>query len=209
MIRRAGGALALIVLLGAGLTGCTDDPEKPTPSASASAGASNPAGPAGSLEEAAAQVNQQYLTATAAGTAAPIASVRGEVVASGGKKVPGTAELLAVQAGPTSTAVRWRMASDDPDVTLVPSAYSDPTKAIPDTAGVILVAKQANLLLKTGHWAGKTAQSGECTCSWSARDLGPAGLEMSILYPALPTSVTEVELRVPGFPSLSGPVTRS
>lgn len=212
--RIAAAALVLIALAGWGLASCSGDSEgdTPTPSASAGAspGASGSAQPNTPLGKAAAQVNQQYLNAPAPTTpAAAIASVKGDVFTTGGKKVPGTAELLSVQAGPNSTAVRWRMSTDDPDVFVVTSPYQTQEIGVPDVSSVTLVAKQANLLLKTGHWYIAGRQGAECTCSWTPTVLGPAGMELSILYPALPDSVTEVEMRVPGFPALVGPVTRS
>ena len=206
-IRAAACGLALVALAGAGLTACTGDSEgqrKPSTSAGASAGSQ----PRTELDRAAAQVTQQHLTAAAI-EATAIASVKGEVVVTGGEKVPGTADLVSVQAGANSTAVRWRMATDDPDLTPVNSPYQTQEIGSPDVSAVTLVAAQANLLLRAGHWHGEEGRGAECTCSWLPRSIGPGGFEMSILYEALPASVTEVELHVPGFPALVGPVSRS
>ena len=195
--------LALVVLVGAGLSACTGssggDGPKAVPSTRVSGGSADPA----------AEVNRRYLSAVPSSSLTAIAAVRGRVVGSGAVKVPGTAELIAVQAGPNSTAVRWRMATDADDVVPLTSAYSDPARPIPDISSVTLVAKQADLVLKSGRWGNRDATSGECTCAWSPRVLGPDGVEMSILFQALPASVTEIELHVPGFPTLTGPVTRS
>lgn len=202
------------VLAGPALVACTGD-DSPTPGSSVSAtgsaptGSDGPGGPGGSgLEQAAEQVTRQYLSAP---EPAVLGSVRGTVSGlDGGRavEVPGAVDVLSVTAGPASTAVRWRMSSERPVGNVSTETYRTQYWGLPDVSKVVLEAKQADLRLKTSHYTSVSAYTGNCTCAFISGDLGPSGLEMSILYPALPPSVTEVELRVPGFPALAVPVTR-
>ena len=47
-----------------------------------------------------------------------------------------------------------------------------------------------------------------CTCAPTPWTNGPQGVELSGVYAALPASVTEVEVQIPGFPTITVPVTR-
>ncbi len=193
------------VLLGAGLmVACTGDEEpKPQPTGASAP----PAGTGGSaLAVAAQQVTQQYLTAPEPNV---IATVKGTVRDGTGKDVPGTLDLLAVQARPGSTAVRWRLSTDQPIGSTSTNYYNNAIFRIPSTDAVALVAKQINLRALPGIWSRGDFNTTDCTCAYVPRKLGPDGVEMSSLYPALPENVTEIQLRVPGFPALAAPVTRN
>lgn len=200
--------LAVALLAGAGLVACTGDSggdTPPKPSATSS-------GPAGStdLAKAAADVTQQYL---APAQPAVLASAKGKVTGGVGGKVttvPGTVDVLAVDAGPASTSVRWRLSSDTPLENLSLTLYSDPSWAVNDTSAITLESKQANLRLFSSHWEGLQPFSADCTCAFLPANLSVAGgVELSNLYPALPESATEVQFRVPGFPAITANVTRS
>jgi hypothetical protein len=202
--------LALIAagLLSAGLVACTGDSDAskdPKPSAGGSSSASPGAGGGSGAAD---KLAAQYLAATPTAPAV-LATVKGTVRTGEGKDVPGRLDLLAVQAGPGSTAVRWRMATDQPIDSISSNYYRDPDRPVQDTSLVVLVAKSADLRLDPAVWSGSGPSSDNCTCSWNPTELGPDGLELSSLYPALPAEVTEVELRVPGFPAVTGPVSRS
>jgi hypothetical protein len=187
-----------VLLLGLVLAGCTSSHSDGSPAGPASAAASDPAAEA-------ARISAQYLPAA---TPTALATVRGQVRDGSEKDVPGTLELISVQAGANSTAVRWRIATDQPITSVSTNFYHRPLRSTADTSAVTLIAKQADLLLYPSVWAGTDALSQDCTCSWTPSRLGPDGLEMSSLYPNLPASVTEVQLKVPGFPAVTGPVTR-
>jgi hypothetical protein len=202
----AGRLLAAVIgvlLAGGLLVACTgdDEPEPGPPAASGPAAG----GGTSALAQAAQEVTRQYLTAP---EPAVVASVKGTVRA-GRQDVPGTLDLLAVQAGPGSTAVRWRLSTDEPVRGVSTNYYNNIRNRLPDTDAVALVAKQANLRMLPGIWSGSGPSTNDCTCAYVPDELGPAGVELSSLYPALPDTVTEVELRVPGFPALAAPVTRS
>jgi hypothetical protein len=205
-IRCGSAGLVIAALVGAGLAGCSGSSNGPAATAGSGASASTGTAASSQSSKAAEQVTQQYLKAA---PPAVLASVSGQVVGSDGHgttlQVAGTVDLLSVRAGPNSTAVRWRMSTVQPFELLSSSAYRTAELAVPDVSAVTLVATQANLLLRTGHWL----QPSDCTCAWLPNGLDSTGVEMSILYPALPASVTEVQLKVPGFPAVSGPVTRS
>lgn len=205
--RRLSALTVLPALLVAAVTlaGCTnggdDSPDDGGPRASSSPGSS---GAAPSAEAAA--LAQQYLQNR---RPAAIASVSGEVVTGTGSKPPGTLDILSVTASATSTAVRARLASDDTGVTVSTSAYKRDWHNNGDFSAVALLAQQANLRLLPGVWTGSISASDNCTCSKVPSELGPEGVEISIVYPALPTSVSEIQLQMPGFPKVTAPVTRS
>jgi hypothetical protein len=210
VLRRSLFAVVTVLIGGASLVACTgDDSPEPRPSASASADASAPPGGTTDLAKAAEQVTQQYLAGPDSSPApAAIATVKGTVRADA-KDVPGTLDLLAVRAGPRSTEVRWRLSSATTTPGLSTNYYNNIENRLPDTDAVALVAKQANLRSLPGIWSVGSLNDQDCTCAYVPRGLGPAGVEMSNLYPALPANVTEVQLLVPGFPALTAPVTRN
>lgn len=199
MIGRMVSASLLAGVMAVGLLGCTGSskPEAPT-SGTAAAGA------ASTLSKAAETVTQHYLSET---TATALASAQGTVKGGDGD-VPGTVDVLAVRASTASTVVRWRLSANEPVTTLSLDAYRNLDWKVDDVSGVTLVAKQADLQLKAGHWANSQVVSGNCICAWQPNNVDSAGIELSMLYPALPASVTEVQLKVPGFPAISVPVTR-
>ena len=89
------------------------------------------------------------------------------------------------------------------------ATYFDLDWPVQDTSQITLESQQADLRLHASHWHGTIIHSAYCTCAMLPEHLSTSGGEvLSSLYPALPASVTDVQLRVPGFPALTGPVTR-
>jgi hypothetical protein len=205
--RRSLAALAILALGAGVLAGCTGDGDKDDkdPTSSASAGTAT-TGAGNALSAEAARITAQYLNGTAPTV---LASVAGKVRDGSGKDVPGKLDLLAVQAGPRSTAVRWRLSTDDPIGTVSTNYYNYLYNRLPDTDAVALLAEEANLRMLPGIWSGTGLSSKDCTCAYVPGKVGPEGVELSSLYPPLPTSVTRIQLQVPGFPALAAPVTRS
>jgi hypothetical protein len=199
--------MVAVLLLAAALAGCSgdgsDSAEAPGPSRSQSSGGSSE----GTKSVAAQKLTEQYLRAPV--TPVAVASVRGTVRSASGEDLPGTLDLLAVDAGSTSTAVRWKLSSDRPIEVVASTYYSRRDRSVADTTNVTLVAPSANLLLAAATWSGSAPASQDCTCARNPASLGPEGVELSSLFPALPSTVTEVQLRVPGFPPVSAPVRRS
>ncbi len=116
--------------------------------------------------------------------------------------------MLAVEAGPSSTMVRWRLATDTQAGGVSTNYYNNIENRLPDVDAVAVVAKQANLRTLPGIWSGTGPSSKDCTCAYVPREIGPKGVELTSLYPSLPASVTEIELRVPGFNPLTAAITR-
>ena len=194
-------ALLVAAVTLAGCTGSGDDSTDGGPRASSSPGS----GGAAPAQEAAA-LGQQYLRNR---RPAAIASVRGQVITGTGSKPSGTLDILSVSASAASTAVRARLSSDDSGVPVSTSAYKQLQHNNGDFSAVELLARQANLRLLPGTWSGSVPASDNCTCSKVPSELGPEGVEISIVYPALPPSVNEIQLQMPGFPKVTVPATRN
>jgi hypothetical protein len=207
MRRRTIAVLVVGLLIGGGLVACSgsDSDSKPAPGPSTSSSASPGTG-TGAQAEAARKLTAQYLATPTKPTV--LASVKGTVRDGSGKDVPGTLDLLAVTAGTSSTAVRWRLSSDDPIATVSTNYYNRTGRAVPDTTQVVLVAKSIDKRFSPATWLGSVPSAQECTCAYNPRSLGPEGVELSSLFESLPSTVTEVELRVPGFAALTAPVSR-
>lgn len=205
MLRGRAISIAVLLLAG-GLCGCTGSSSKSAGPSKTSTGGSASA-EAGSGSDAQAQkLTQQYLSASAKPVV--LASVKGKIRDGAGRDVAGTLDLLAVDAGVTSTAVRWRLSSNQPVDTVSSNYYNQSERTAPDTSEATLTAPTADLRLDSGIWYGTAPASQDCTCAWVPRSLGPDGVELSGLFPALPTAVTQIELRVPGFPKVSAAVSR-
>lgn len=118
-------------------------------------------------------------------------------------QTPARLEILSLESSSASTLVRYVITADE-------QTKEQLSQYLPDAGGsmgsrVELAVPQADLLLTPGNWSGL---SSDCTCTWHANEFGPDGLQMSALFPALPDSVTEAQLVIPGFEPLTAPVTR-
>lgn len=118
-------------------------------------------------------------------------------------ETPARLEILSLESSSASTLVRYVITAEE-------QTSEQLSRYMPDSGGsmgsrVELAAPQADLLLAPGNWSGL---SSDCTCTWHAKEFGPDGLQMSALFPALPDSVTEAQLVIPGFEPLTAPVTR-
>ncbi|MBT0772639.1 hypothetical protein KIH74_27090 [Kineosporia sp. J2-2] len=164
----------------------------------------------GSDDPTAGELDEKYLSADPA-EAEAVASEEGTVygTATNGSgselKHAGTLRILAVDAGGSSTHVRYSLSSD---VEITPSMaryveVADRSLRVPQ-----LIAESADLRLMTGNWKSEGEVTGDCVCAWVPALIGPEAVELSILYPVLPESVTEVQFTMPGFEPLTAPVTR-
>jgi len=164
----------------------------------------------GSDDPTVADLTEEYLSADATAPS-PVASQEGTVHgtatdgSSSAQKHSGTLQVLAVDAGDDSTLVRYTLASDV-EVTPDTSFYLD----VPDRSlrSPELIAKSADLRLQASNWKTASQVTGDCVCSWLPSTIGPEAIQLSILYPSLPESVTEVQFSVPGFDPFTVSVTR-
>ncbi len=58
------------------------------------------------------------------------------------------------------------------------------------------------------RWTGTNDLWGDCTCGSRPKVIDADGVEVSLLFPALADSATEIQLKIPGFVPLTAPVTR-
>lgn len=122
------------------------------------------------------------------------------------KPMKATAEIVSVVAGPESTALSWRLLA--PETTSLPSRGWF-VRGLGNTRAVALVA--GDQLLRPVVWQNEGNQFDwfvDCGCSRVPFDVGPEGVEMGGLYPALPPATTSVQVRIPGFPAATVPLTR-
>ncbi|GLY27098.1 hypothetical protein [Kineosporia sp. NBRC 101731] len=118
---------------------------------------------------------------------------------------PGTLDILAVDVSESSTHVRFSMSAES-ELRLRLAGYIETTLSGFHTA--TLVAEQADLSMTGARWIGANELSADCTCGRRPEVVDADGVEVSLLFPALPASVTEVQLKVPGFVPLTAPVNR-
>ncbi|GLY27100.1 hypothetical protein [Kineosporia sp. NBRC 101731] len=113
----------------------------------------------------------------------------------------GTLEVQAVDAGESSTHVRFSLSASS-EQQLSSGRYTDSSGAGFRTATLTA----AGQTVTGAEWTGADGGRADCTCGREPKTVGPAGIDISLLFPALPGSVTEVQLTVPGFVPLTVPV---
>lgn len=180
--------VASAVLL-AGCTGGSGSTGTP-PSAGASSGSSSALGGAGDAA-ARAYLNDQQ--------AKPIGSASGTITTYS-STAPATADVLALTASANTTSLWWQLSSPQAGTTMKGGFLGEDGAA--GTGGVVILARQANLRLTP------LKADGACVCSEVPSKLGSQPVAMSGVYPPLPSTVTEVEVVVPGFPAIKVPVGR-
>ena len=191
--RRAGVLLLAVVAV---LGGCSDD-GSPTAATSSTHGAT-PSSGGGAPKEAMAEL--------AAGPPEAVAQTTGTVKENGtGKSVPARAEIVAVRAAAGSTVLWWRLSVPGGEIEVDSKPWS--SRTVGDTDRVRIAVPSADLELSPGIWSPGMLR--DCACSKVPHTVGPRGVELSALYPALPESATEAEVRIPGFEAVRVPVTRS
>ncbi|MBT0772646.1 hypothetical protein KIH74_27125 [Kineosporia sp. J2-2] len=121
-------------------------------------------------------------------------------------EAPGTLEVLAVDVSEQSTHVRFRMKAESQTPVRIDN-YIETSN--PGFHTVRLIAEQADLSMTGATWLGENDAWSDCTCGRRPSEVGPDGVEISLLLPALPETVTEVQLQVPGFTALTAPVSRA
>lgn len=163
-----------------------------------------PAGDGGN----AAEITKRYLP-TAANADQPVAGADG-TISSDVAKVPARADVLALVADDASTTVRWRLSTAAAGTSVDPGLLSN-TRGAPDTSAVSLYSPEQDLELYPGHWTATDTSitlGAPCTCSKQPFETGPAGVELSGVYQALPDDVASIQVKIPGFPAITVPVTR-
>jgi hypothetical protein len=136
-----------------------------------------------------------------------VATVDGTVKKSGGAPVAARAEIEVVQASADSTVLRWRLSVPSGEVKLSNKDWG--IRALGNIDRVALVATGEDLQLNPVTWKAPKGTLRDCGCSKVPYGVGPKGAELGALYSALPASVTEVEVRIPGFAAVKVPVTRA
>jgi hypothetical protein len=145
---------------------------------------------------------QQYLTAP---PATPVATVDGTIKGTNGD-ITAHADILAVDSGPRSAVLRWRLRTDQVTTQQRTDIFMAPGHESGDTSGVALIDTATGDKLLPGYYVMTDLTA--CTCSFVPEKLGPAGVQMSAVYPPLAVGTASVQVAIPGFRSVSVPVTR-
>ena len=153
------------------------------------------------------EITKRYLP-TADDGDKPVAGADG-TIASNVTKVAARADVLSVVADAASTTLHWRLSTAKAGTSVDPGLLSN-TRGAPDTSAVSLYSAEQDVELLPGHWTanGATITLGApCTCSKQPFETGPAGVELSGVYQTLPSGVSQVQIKIPGFPAITAPVT--
>lgn len=172
------------------------------PPSSTASGGDRPA-----LAEEGAQLQKALLVA---GTdTPPVGSAQGMVDTYDSRRMqPAVAEIVAVEIGPSGTLLRWRIKSTGDPLSLRPSTFSSREQPSGVGSDIALVNPAVKELTKPFRY--RPGQFGiSCVCSSVPTKVDRTGQELSGLYPAFSQEPTQVEVRIPGFPPITGvPVTR-
>lgn len=187
------GTTALLILL----TGCTgqDDPPATDGSATAPSSAEAPSGTAGTggdpVDPSAYFIDPDDVTVLASGSIKSRSDGGGQV----------TAEVLSVDAADDGTVLQFRLSS---------TVQGDLDGAEGYTEIALVDRAAGEKLLPYQYERGKWSFVGQYeTLVAYYSELGPTPIRLSILFPPLAAASTEVEVRIPGFPAMTVPVTRS
>ena len=197
-MNRAAAASLAVVLSAVTMAGCSDDkPEPPAPTTSASN--SPDAGPSPSEGQTFEPVDPaQYLIDPAGAT--PLASASHASRSVDGATVK--AEVLSVTAGAATTALVFQLTS---------TAAEDYDNQ-PEYEQIKLVdpaAKQAWLPYQFKAGEGAKYKWPGCLCPQYANPVTTTPIRINAVFPPLPESLTQVQVRIPGFSAMTVPVTRS
>jgi hypothetical protein len=176
-----------------------------TGSSSGSGTASSPAATP-SAGSAGKDVSAQYLTAP---SQAPIAGANGSLPAIGPGKVSARLDVLSLEVRGGSTALRIRLSSDS-DEQPRPSALSadgasDRVSGVTLTSGDNVFHPAVEMFNRP---ANRESNAPRCACGLMPVNMSNGGVEVSIQYGALTDGISTVQLKAPGFPAFSVPVTR-
>jgi hypothetical protein len=193
-----GVAVAVLALAGCTSGSSGGGPATPTSTgavAPTDSGSSSPPSPSDSATASASAVPYASLAAS------PQVAIGSTSATPAGFPAPVRLDVLAVESTASGTLLRFRLVTDT-KTSLILSAFQGRPKE-PDVGGLTLVASAVAQRLHVSY-AGDTV----CLCSALPVELGPQGSFLSALFPALPASVTQVQVAAPGFPPISVPVTR-
>ncbi|GAB6899766.1 hypothetical protein [Kineosporia succinea] len=144
----------------------------------------------------------RYLEQAPAGDG-PLASEQGVIYAYSPEdysnyEATSTLSVLALEAGKSSTHVRFSLSAQE-EHQITTSRYTGSGGQGFRTATVTANGQTIN----GAEWTGPEGGTKDCTCGRAPESVGPAGVEISLLLPALPEAVTEIQLSVPGFVPLT------
>lgn len=141
---------------------------------------------------------------------AAVASAQGSVETAGGpERVPAVAEIVAVEAGSDDILLRWRLRSAGGVVEVDVISLSAGSQRGDTTGGVVLVDPVSREEAGPYRYRTQDGSPGVCICSISPVNVDGRGQELSGLYPLFSTTPSQVDVRIPGFPPITGvPVTR-
>lgn len=154
------------------------------------------------------QATEQYLSASAP-SADALATETGQLYAYSAEsyenyQTQGTLSVLAVDAGKSSTHIRFALSA--PEETLLEEDAYDGDGAGFGSATVY--AESQNLTWSGSQWSAPDSTATDCTCGRVPESVGPGGVEVSLLLPTIPDSVDEIQLSIPGFVPLTAQVSR-
>lgn len=207
------GAVLVILAAGLGLTFCGGDGGSSSSGTTTSTGP----GPTGSspstTEGARTPLAKDGRAVTAAlfapvGGPKPVASVEGTVdtYLADGRQQPAVADIVAVEIGPADILLRWRIRSTGPALRLQLTTFSSESRPQLTASEVTLMSPAADE--EAGPFRFSAGQFGRaCVCSITPIEIDATGQEMTGLYPLFSSVPTEVEVRIPGFPPITAPVT--
>ena len=121
---------------------------------------------------------------------------------------PAVAEILAVEVGPSSILLRWRLRSTAGSLDLDGLTFAPPTEPSSSSLlGVALVDPVGRESVRP--YVFRAREYGvSCVCSIVPVEIDRRGQELSGLYPLFTTAPAQVEVHIPGFPPIGVPVTR-
>jgi len=202
---RAGRAAAVVVGLLV-LAGCTggDEPDEGAPQTPTADATQAPDG--WTRAELATAVFEGDI-----GTAEVLGRADGQVVGPS-TSFPATVEVTAVEAGTSSTLVRFTLRNvDDSDPLLPLEGFNSRTPMTRDVRDIALVDADANVRLQPFLAVPQSGDRTEsfCTCAAAPLQMSQEGQLLSATFPPLDAGTTTVSLELPNFPVIEGlPVSR-
>ncbi|MGH9153663.1 MAG: hypothetical protein ACRD03_14970, partial [Acidimicrobiales bacterium] len=131
----------------------------------------------------------------------------GSVETSAGAR-PAIAEVLAVEVEDAAILLRWRLRSTGETLVLRATTFSSFGQPSRSATEVALVDPAGQELARPFRTRG-TSFGISCICSFVPNEVDGTGQELTGLYPRFSRDAPEVEVRIPGFPPITGvPVTR-
>lgn len=136
-----------------------------------------------------------------------VGRAEGSVETSAGAR-PAIAEVVAVEVEDAAILLRWRLRSTGETLVLRATTFSSFGQPSRSATEVALVDPAGQELARPFRTRG-TSFGISCICSFVPNEVDGTGQELTGLYPRFSRDVREVEVRIPGFPPITGvPVVR-